>query len=525
MSAPEFDHIVVGGGSAGCAAAARLAGRTGRTILLLEAGGSDRTFSIRVPGLLSEAIGDTRLNWRYRGEPDPTIGGRSITWSSGHVLGGGSSINGMVFGRGLAADFDAWAASGAAGWAWRDVLPVFRRMETWAGEPHAARGHAGPLSVVPLARPHELCRRFVAAASTSLPFVADYNIGITQGVGYTQASQIDGERCSASRAYLRPVPQGLTIAVDARATRLRIEAGACVGVEYRVGTALREARARVGVILSAGAVATPKLLMLSGIGPADQLRSTGIKPILDLPEIGRNLQEHVGVPITVATRIPSLNRDLAGWRRTVQGARWLLTRGGPAALPANEVQMFLKTDPALTQADVQIQMAALGFTSKDGVIAMTAEDAATFVVSLCRPESRGAVTLRSGDPMDKPCITYPMQGSGRDLDRLSLAIDRLNAILGDKALSTVFGSFVQPRGGVADRAGWHDFIRAASVPHFHLSGTCRMGTDRDSVVDPRLGLRGIAGLWVADTSILPLITSGNTNATAIMIGERVADFV
>jgi len=370
-----------------------------------------------------------------------------------------------------------------------------------------------------------LCRRFVEAASASPPFVGDYNTGITQGMGYTQATQINGERCSAARAFLRPVPQGLTIAVDARATRLLIESGTCVGVEYRVGTEVRTARARAGVILSAGAVATPKLLMLSGIGPADRLRSAGIEPILDLPGVGRNLQEHVGVPITFRTLRPSANRDLTGWRRAAQGARWLLTRGGPASEPANQVQMFLKTDPSLPQADVQIQLATVGFTSKDGAIAMTAEDAATFVVSLCRPKSRGAVTLRSGDPMDPPCIAYPMQGSERDLDRLGVAIDRLQAILGEKLRARVFGAAIQPAGRLGDRAAQHDFIRAASVPHFHLSGTCRMGTDPGAVVDPRLGLRGIAGLWIADASILPEITSGNTNATAIMIGERVADFV
>jgi choline dehydrogenase len=521
----EFDYIVVGAGSAGSAVAARLAESRDCSVLLIEAGGWDRALSIRVPGLVIKAIANPALNWMYRGEPDASISGRSITWSSGRVLGGGSSINGMVFGRGLLADFDHWAANGGPGWGWNDVLPVFRRMEHWKGSPNALRGDSGPLIVVPLAEPHDLCRRFVEGASRVIPFVPDYNVGISDGMGYTQASQIRGERCSAARAYLHRRPRGLSIVVNAFVTRLLIQGGRCIGVEYLQNGALRQVNAASSVVLSAGAVATPKLLMLSGIGPADELRTAGVAPVLDLPGVGHNLQEHVGVPIHVRAKLPSYNRELGGWRRAVHGARWIVARSGPASRPANQVQMFVKTDPALPQADAQIQMGPVGFSSRDGAIQIATEDSATFVVSLCHPESRGAVTLRSADPAARPVIAYPMQGSVADLDRIMTVIKNLRDILQTPSLASAFGDFIQPSKVAATRADWHDFIRAASVPHFHLSGTCRMGSDDGAVVDHRLAVRGIGGLAVADVSILPRVTSGNTNATAIMIGERAADFL
>jgi choline dehydrogenase len=520
----DWDHIIVGGGSAGSALAARLSEDPDRRVLLLEAGGSDWSPTIHIPGMVFEAIGSRKLNWHFDGDPDPSLNGRMLTWAAGRVIGGGSSINGMVFVRGLPADFDDWAAAGNPGWDWTGMLPYFKRMEHWEGAANPTRGSNGPLHV----------RRFDQASPVSLaaleafgisgtPIVEDYNAGIAEGIGLTQASQRNGRRHSAARAYLTPARKrdNLTIRLGAIVTSVILDGARCVGVNIIGADGRAEAiHANGDVVLAAGAIVSPKLLMLSGIGDPERLREHGIATRHALPGVGANLNEHVNAFLASAVNIDTYDAVRHGPRRLAAGMRWLARRDGPASAPANQLQAYHKTDSSLASADVQIQTMPVGYGPT-----CAGSQCVTTVLSLTRPETRGHVSLRSADPLAPPRIRIALLDSDRDIRTLIKAARYVREVYQTAPLRRLGVRETLPTASVQSDAEWLAHFRETSRLNWHPTSTCRMGPGADDVVDSRLRVHGIENLRVADASIMPIVPSGNTNAPCIAIGEKAADLI
>jgi choline dehydrogenase len=520
-----WDYIIVGGGSAGATLAARLSEIPDRRVLLLEAGGADWHPAIHVPGMLETLLKSKTLNWQFAGEPDASLGGRTLTWAAGRVIGGSSSINGMVYGRGLPADYASWVAAGNPGWGWHDMLPYFRKLEDWQGAPHPARGTGGPVAVRPFTETDAACRAAMDAfVAAGVPFVDDYSVGISAGIGLTQATQKRGWRHSAADAYLRPARRraNLRVRTGARVDRLRIERGRCTGVTYVRAGRLRTAFAERAVILAAGAIGTPKLLLLSGIGTPPSLREHGIPIAHDLPGVGRGLNDHVNIRLSAFVNIPTYNTQRAGPAAWRHGLR-LLTRGtGPATSPANHCQAFIRTDPSLASADIQVQLMAFGF----GTAAEMRRDGITAVVSPCRPRARGEIRLRSADPRMKPRIAMSMLGHDADIAVLLQGCRLAHAALLAGPGRRYGARIYAPRAGTASDAEWIEFFRANAGLNWHPASTCRMGPDPAvDVVDSHLRVHGIAGLHIADASVMPTVTSANTNVPVIAIAERAAEMV
>lgn len=520
MIVSSWDIVVVGAGSAGATLAARLSEDPLRRVLLLEAGGRDWNPAIRIPGRVEQLITSRGLNWHYEGDPDPSLGGRRLVWAAGRVLGGSSSINGMVYGRGLPADYAAWVAAGNPGWGWADMLPAFRKMEDWRGTPHPARGQGGPLAVRPFRETNPACRAVMEAfIADGVPFVDDYSIGITEGIGLTQATQAGGARHSAATAYLRPARgrPNLHVVTHARVDRLLLERGRCTGVAYLRRGRMHEARAAREVIVAAGAIGSPKLLLLSGIGPSDALRAHGIAVAHDLPGVGLNLNDHVNIKLSAYVETPTYNTQRRGMAALRHGLRWLADGGGPASSPANHCQAFIKTDPAMPSADLQVQLMAFGF----GNAAQMRQNGITAVVSPCHPHVRGTVGLRSADPAAPPRIAIAMLGSSRDNAALIEGCRRTLAMLE----RTGARPYV-PEAAPKSDAAWLSFFAETAALNWHPTSTCRMGPDASvDVVDGSLRVHGIAGLRIADASVMPCVTSGNTNVTVIAVAERAAEMI
>jgi len=510
-----WDMIVVGAGSGGAVVAARLSENPERRVLLLEAGGTDWSPAIHIPGMVEQLITSRRLNWQFAGEPDATLGGRSLTWAAGRVLGGSSSINGMVYGRGLPADYAAWVDAGNPGWGWEDMLPAFRRMEDWRGTPHEARGTGGPLAVRKFTETNEACRAAMdQLIAAGVPFVEDYSVGISEGIGFTQATQTGRWRHSVARAYLRPARRraNLRVLTRARADRLLIERGRCIGVSYTHRGAQQKARAEREVIVCAGTFGSPKLLMLSGIGAPDALAAHDIAVTHALPGVGQNLNDHVNIKLSAFVDTPTYNTQRRGLAALRHGAALLARGRGPATSPANHCQAFVKTDASLPVADVQIQLMALGF----GTEAEMQRDGITAVVSPCRPEARGEVSLRSADPAAPPRIAMPMLASAADTAKLLRGCRIARA-----ALEASGARLYAPHASVVSDENWLGFFRETAALNWHPTSTCRMG----DVVDSELRVLGLSGLSIADASVMPFVVSGNTNAPVIAIAERAAAFI
>jgi choline dehydrogenase len=516
---------VVGAGSAGAVLAARLSENPDRSVLLLEAGGADVSPAIHIPGMVEPVIMSRTLNWHYEGEPDPSLNGRSLTWAAGRVLGGSSSINGMICGRGLPADYDSWVADGNPGWRWEDMLPAFRALEDWQGPPHPSRGSGGPVTVRLFTETDEACGTTMAAfVAAGVPLVEDYCIGITEGIGLTQATQKSGWRQSTARAYLRPARRrrNLRVLTRARADRLLIEAGRCTGVRYRRHGRDITVRAEREVILALGAIGTPKLLLLSGIGQPDALARHGIGVQHALPAVGQGLSDHVNVRLSAFVNVPTYNTQRSGLNAVRHGVRFLARGTGPASSPANHCQAFVKTRPGLATADVQVQLMAFGFGTPDEM----RQNGITAVVSPCRPQARGSVSLRSADPADPPRIAMTMLGHAQDTEVLlrgcKLARDMIHEGPGRRHAARLYA----PDTEMVGDGDWLGFFRATAALNWHPASTCRMGPSADSaVVDSDLRVHGLAGLSLCDASVMPCVTSGNTNVPVIAIAERAAGFV
>ena len=530
-----FDYIIVGAGSAGCVLANRLSAGGRHKVLLLEAGPWDHRFWIQVPIGYGKTFYDGRYNWKYLTEPDPGLDARTSYWPRGKVIGGSSSINAMVYVRGQAEDFDDWEKAGNPGWGWRDVLPVYRRMEDHALGESPYHGVGGPLHVTEISTTaHPLTADFIKAGQQlGLPYNPDLNGASQEGVGTYQITTRNGFRLSSARAYLWPSlwRRNLTVRTNALATRILFEGKRAVGIAYRYGGRTIEVRAGREVILSGGAINSPQLLQLSGIGPGALLQSHGIGVVQDSPAVGRNLQDHLCYDHVYRARRPSLNNDLYPWWGKLRaGLRYVLTRGGPLSLSVNQGGGFFRTSPDRTRPDMQLYFSPLTYErTPPGIRPLMHPDpfpGFTTSASPCRPTSRGVLEIRSADPAEAPRIQPNYLTTEHDVAELLAGAKFLRRLAATPALRDLIDQELKPGLGAQSDAEFIADIRARSYSVFHPCGSCGMGPDpARAVVDHRLKVHGIDGLRVVDASIFPAVTSGNINAPSIMVGERGSDLI
>ncbi|MEM7250059.1 MAG: GMC family oxidoreductase N-terminal domain-containing protein [Pseudomonadota bacterium] len=522
MSEPEFDYIVVGAGSAGAALTYRLSERSTYRVLLLEAGRESHPWS-PIPVGFAKLINNPAANWCYRAEPEPRTGNRAIAVPRGRLLGGSSSINGMVFVRGQAQDFDTWAQLGNRGWSYADVLPLFKRMESYPGGDTAYRGRAGPLHVSDLTESGPLYDAlFKAGEQIGLPRNKDYNGAEQEGLAMTQATIRNGRRMSTAHCYLKPASKrpNLTIETGALTEQLLFDGKRCVGVKYRVGNDVREAHACGEVILSAGAVDSPQLLELSGIGNPNLLRDAGITVRHPLPGVGENLRDHYAPRLRwTLTKPVAYTR---GANLIWQGLRYLVKRDGLLSLPASPIRGYFRSRDGLDSPDAGF--AFFPFTS-DANLRLEADPGLTGVAYLLRPESTGSIHVRSADPSTPPAIRFNFLEAQLDKDILVAAVREIRRLINAPAMDDLRGLEEAPGEAISTDDEILEWILATGETTYHPVGTCKMGQDDRAVVDEKLRVRGLECLRVADASIMPTLTSGNTNAPSIMIGEKAGDLI
>ena len=523
-----FDIIIIGAGTAGCVLANRLSEDTGRSVLLLEAGGSDRHPFVRVPAGSGQAIFNPRFNWMYQCDPDKSRIDAPEMWPAGKVLGGGSSINGMMFVRGNAYDYDLWAQSGAAGWSYEDVLPYFKKLETneRGGDPW--RGSDGPVHVSEVRASSPLTTAWIEAAkSAGIKQSSDLNGENAEGIDRVQASQKNGWRCSAAVAYLHPAKSrpNLTTWTDAFVKRILFEGNRAIGVECdREGEAVTIS-AKAGVVVSAGALATPKILKLSGVGSSEELAAHDIKLNIDAPAVGENLQEHPAVPIRHIVSTPSIGANENIFSNLLHGVNFLTRGRGPLSTGIGHAQAFVKTDSSYAAPNVQIIMSPFSIEVDEAGPRIYEKPSVGIAVGLARTEARGRVSLQSSDWAAPPKIEYQMLSSDNDVRQLIDGCKIARKISRTKPFSDVHISDEQPDGAMETDDEWEAYVRRSAFPMYHPCGTCRMGSDDRAVVDPGLKVRGAENLWVVDASVIPTIPAGNINATVFMIGEKGADHI
>jgi choline dehydrogenase len=495
--------VVVGSGSAGAVVARRLVD-AGASVVVVEAGGPDANPAIHEPSRLFE-LWDSEQDWGYRTVPQAACAGRELHWPRGKVLGGSSALNGMIYARGHRSDYDTWAYLGNEGWGYEDVLPLFKRSEDFDQGESAFHGSGGPLHVLSRYEPHPVNAAVVAAAQEAgIPFNDDYNGEQLEGVAFCQLNVRDGRRQTGATAFLAPLAgsPALTVLTGACAQRLLFEGARCVGVEIARDGALEQIRAEREVVVCAGTVESPKLLLLSGIGAADDLGRLGIDVVADVPGVGRNLHDHVLSPVIYGGSQP-IPPAVPGLQQLHSHLFW---RSRPG-LPGPDIQPLFFHLPLYLEG---MQGPADGYTLMAGII---------------RPASRGALRLASADPSAPPLIDPACLSCEVDLDTLVAAVALCREIGGQSALAAWRGSELYPGPGVRTHAELREYVRDTAITYHHQVGTCKMGVDADAVVDPQLRVRGVEGLRVADASVMPFVSSGNTNAPTAMIGERAADLV
>ena len=524
------DYIIVGAGSAGCVMANRLSASGAHTLCLLEAGPPDRYPWIHIPIGYGKTMFHRVVNWGYYTDPDPNMLGRRIYWPRGRTLGGSSAINGLIYIRGQRQDYDAWEAAGNPGWSWDDCLPYFRKLECNDLGPGPTRGTGGPLNATSIKTRHPLVEALIEAAGRlGIPRVDDFNTGEQEGVGYYQLTTRNGRRCSTAVAYLHPVRSRANLRVEtgAHAMAVLFEGRRACGVRYRQGGAVRTLRARREVVLCAGALQSPQLLQLSGVGPAGLLRRHGIGVVRDLPGVGENLQDHLQIRLIYETTRPITTNDqlrsLAG--RIGMGLQWLLFRGGPLAVGINQGGLFCRVDPASATPDTQFHFATLSADMAGG--AVHPFSGCTYSVCQLRPGSRGYVRLRSADPFEPPSMQPNYLSTEADRRMAVAAVKYARRVAATEPLAGLMKREFRPGPEVRTDDEILHFCREYGATIFHPSGTAKMGPASDplSVVDHRLRVHGVAGLRVVDCSVMPTLVSGNTNVPVVMMAERAAEFV
>jgi len=528
MPSDAYDYVIVGGGTAGCVLANRLSADGRVSVCVLEAGPEDRYLWIHIPIGYGKTMFHPVYNWGFHTDPDPGMDGRRIYWPRGRGLGGSSSINGLIYVRGQPEDYDAWAREGNHGWAWNDVLPYFIRSEGNERGASATHGADGPLRCSDIGEKHELIEAIIAGANElGVPRTDDFNGGVQEGVGYYQLFTHGGWRCSTAVGYLKPARGRANLAVetDAQATRIVLEQGRATAVEYRRGGETRRVAARREVILAAGALQSPQLLLLSGIGPAAHLREQGIAVMHDLPGVGENLQDHLQLRLIYKCTKPiTTNDDLASWWRSMKiGAQWLFQRRGPLAIGINQGGLFTRVMPRAATPDIQFHFATL---SAD-LAGAKPHPFPGFTMSVCqlRPSSRGRVRLASPDPLAAPSMQPHYLSTDPDRACALAAMRFARKLAATRALAPYVAEEYRPGSAAQSDDELLAFARAYGATIFHPSGTCRMGHDALAVVDDRLRVRGIRALRVVDCSIMPTLVSGNTNAPVVMIAEKASEMI
>ncbi len=523
----EFDFIVVGAGSAGCPLANRLSEDGRYSVALVEAGSKDTNPWIHVPVGYFKTMGNPRTDWCYQTENDDGINGRSIPWPRGKVLGGSSSINGLLYVRGQAEDFDGWRQLGNAGWGWDDVLPYFKKSESWEEKSGEDRGFDGPLNVSPTRLKREIVDAWIdSAVAAGYKENEDYNNGDQEGVGYFQLTAKNGQRCSSAVAYLKPIRnrENLKIFTDSQAEKLILDGKRVKGVKIRQGGPkgeLIDITARHEVVLSSGAIGSPQLLMVSGVGPADQLGDNGIDVVTELSGVGQNLQDHLQARPVYKVNVPTINTEVGNiFKQGLIGLEYLLFRTGPMTMAASLGTGFLKTREDLATPDIQFHIQPWSADSPaEGTHKFSGFTASVLQM---RPESAGHLELVSNDMRVYPKIHPNYLATKLDCDTLVEGLRISDRITKQAPLKDIIIGHHSPDGALDydDYDAVLDWARSNSTTIYHPTGTCKMGQDKNAVVDERLRVRGLDGIRVADCSIMPIITSGNTNAPAIMIGEK-----
>lgn len=527
MNAAQYDFIVVGAGSAGCAVAARLSANPACRVLLLEAGPKDTNPWIHIPVGYFKTMHNPKTDWCLKTEPDPGLAGRSIAWPRGRVLGGSSSINGLLYIRGQAEDYNHWRQLGCTGWSYEDVLPYFRRAEHQQRGTDEFHGGDGPLAVSDMRVRRDICDAYIEAAEKNgIARTRDFNGAQQEGAGYFQLTARNGFRCSAAVAYLRPARNrpNLTIVTNAQTQRLTFEGRRVTGVVYQLGNTTQTVTANKEVILSAGAIHSPHLLMLSGIGPQAALQQAGIQVLHDLPGVGQNLQDHLQVRLTYASTKKTLNDEVNNpLLKMGIGLRYALFRTGPMSMGASQVGIFARVDEAAATPDIQFHIQPLSSDAPG----LGLHKYSAFTASICqlRPESRGHLALLSANPQQAPAIHPNYLATPKDCEITVAGIKLARRLADTTPLKDFVKSEMLPGAAIQSDDELLDFARNHATTIYHPVGTCKMGSDPMAVVDSRLRVIGIDGLRVADASIMPTIVSGNTNAPAIMIGEKAADLI
>jgi choline dehydrogenase len=526
MTINKADYIIVGGGSAGCVLAARLSEDPSVRVVLLEAGIASGGFFGRMPAGTYKLLGNPKADWMYPTEPDPSLNDRKSVWSAGRMLGGGSSVNGMIYIRGARQDYDGWAAAGCTGWSWNEVQPYFRKSEGFAGQPSQSHSQEGPLGVSPPRVEHPLTEAFVdACVESGLRRVEDYCAGDIDGAFANYVTQRNGQRSSTARAFLDEARKrpNLTVLTGALVERLLFEGKRVTGVRYHQGGQVRDIAASREVIVSAGTLQSPAILMRSGIGDAATLGQLGIEAVVDRPEVGRNLQEHASFPVSYFVNVPTYNTMARPSKLPFRLLDYLLFRKGVLTAIPVQAMAYLRSRPDLPQPDIKLQFGTACFDTRKRK--PHARAGVTVFVNVASPKSRGEIRLRSTNPADKPVIDHRLLGDPADMDVMVSGLKQVFDILHAPALAPYLEGLYVPEAVPQSDDGWREALRTYTGIGFHPIGTCRMGADDAAVVDERLRVRGVEGLRVIDASIMPIMPAANTNAPTIMIAEKGADMI